>query len=88
MPTRRKASAAALERPDGADAALAERDRLDADPDLRAAVQRFQPAWATRAHLLTEAGRTAEAAKAFDKAISLTTDPVIRAWLRSKAGTQ
>ncbi|MDQ3155467.1 MAG: RNA polymerase subunit sigma-70 [Actinomycetota bacterium] len=79
--------AAALEHTDGADVALAELDRLDADPDLRAAAQRFQPAWATRAHLLTEAGRTQEAAKAFDKAISLTTDPVIRAWLQSRAGS-
>lgn len=37
--------------------------------------RRFQPAWATRAHLLARAGRVEEAARAFDKAVSLTTDP-------------
>jgi RNA polymerase sigma-70 factor (ECF subfamily) len=44
--------------------------------------QRFQPAWATRAHLLARAGRTDEARRAFDKAISLTTDASMRAWLK------
>ncbi|MGY4651561.1 RNA polymerase sigma factor [Mycobacterium sp. URHB0021] len=39
------------------------------------AVDRFQPAWSTRAHLLAEAGRPAEAAEAYRRAIDLTTDP-------------
>jgi len=64
----------------GAEAGLEALDRLDA-----ATAQRFQPAWATRAHLLAQTGRTEESARAFEKAISLTTDPVIRAWLREKA---
>lgn len=38
----------------------------------------FQPAWATRAHLLERAGRTNEAVAAYDRAVSLTTDPVDR----------
>jgi RNA polymerase sigma-70 factor (ECF subfamily) len=46
---------------------------LDAIDDPAAA--RFQPFWATRAHLLAEAGRSAEAAEAFRRAIELTADP-------------
>ena len=48
-------------------------------------VQRFQPAWATRAHLLARAGRPNEAARAYEEAIALTTDPTIREYLRAKA---
>jgi predicted RNA polymerase sigma factor len=50
-----------------------------------AGVDRFQPAWATRAHLLAAAGRRAEAATAYDTAISLTTDGPTRVWLRDHA---
>jgi len=57
---------------DGPAAGLRALDAID-DP----AVDRFQPAWATRAHLLAEAGRPAEAAKAFRRAIDLTTDPAV-----------
>ncbi len=46
---------------------------------------RFQPAWAARAHLRARAGDNAGAAAAFDKAISLTTDPATRAYLRRQA---
>jgi predicted RNA polymerase sigma factor len=46
-------------------------DALDAD--------RFQPAWATRAHLLAQLGL--DASEAYAKAISLTTDPGMRAYL-------
>ena len=45
------------------------------------AAARFQPFWATRAHLLAEAGRPAEAAKAFRRAIELTTDPGVADYL-------
>lgn len=55
------------------EAGLAALDAI-ADPT----VQRFQPAWATRAHLLAEAGRSSDAAHAFARAISLTTEPVVR----------
>lgn len=47
------------------------------------AARRFQPAWATRAHLLSRLGRTVEAEAALTTAISLTTDPVERRHLES-----
>jgi RNA polymerase sigma-70 factor (ECF subfamily) len=61
---------------DGPEAGLRALDAID-DP----AVERFQPAWATRAHLLTQAGRAAEAADAYRRAIELTTDPAVAAYL-------
>ena len=45
------------------------------------AAGRFQPFWATKGHLLAEAGRPAEAAKAFRRAIELTTDPGVADYL-------
>jgi RNA polymerase sigma-70 factor (ECF subfamily) len=69
----RVAMAASLAEVEGPDAGLAELDRI-ADP----AVSRFQPAWATRAHLLADAGRRAESDAAFERAISLTVDPAMR----------
>jgi RNA polymerase sigma-70 factor (ECF subfamily) len=50
------------------------------DPSL----ERFQPAWATRARLLAEAGRAQEAAVAYERAISLTTEPPIRRFLEGR----
>jgi predicted RNA polymerase sigma factor len=58
--------AAIIGETDSPAAGLAELDRIDAP--------RFQPLWATRAHLLARAGRTTEARAAYEKAISLTTD--------------
>jgi RNA polymerase sigma-70 factor (ECF subfamily) len=74
--------AAAIARTEGPAAGL---DALDTIQDPAAA--HFQPAWATRAHLLAEADRPGDAARAYEKAISLTTDPVIREYLRQKAST-
>ncbi|HET9947684.1 MAG TPA: DUF6596 domain-containing protein [Longimicrobiales bacterium] len=49
---------------------------LDAiDPAER---EGFQPAWATRAHLLAEAGRTDEARRAYVRAIALMPEPAVR----------
>ena len=48
------------------------------------AAPRFQPAWATRAHLLDLLGRRADAIAAYDKAISLTHDPGHRSYLMSR----
>ena len=62
--------AAVIGETDGPDAALAELDGIDAP--------RFQPLWATRAHLLARADRAADARAAYEKAISLTTDRVSR----------
>jgi RNA polymerase sigma-70 factor, ECF subfamily len=61
---------------DGPDAGLRALDGID-DP----AVERFQPAWTTRAHLLAEAGRAAEAADAYRRAIELSTDPGVAEYL-------
>jgi predicted RNA polymerase sigma factor len=70
------ASAAVDGEVDGPDAGLRALDAIT-DP----AVERFQPAWTTRAHLLAEAGREAEAAEAYRRAIDLTTDPGVAAYL-------
>ena len=55
---------------------------LDAITDP--AVERFQPAWATRAHLLADAGRRDDAAQAYQCAIELTTDAGMRGYLTAK----
>jgi RNA polymerase sigma-70 factor (ECF subfamily) len=61
---------------DGPDAGLRALDAIT-DP----AVERFQPALTTRAHLLAEAGRPAEAADAYRRAIELTDDPGVAEYL-------
>lgn len=76
----RVARAAAIGRLEGAEAGLAALAEIT-DP----ALARFQPAWATRAHLLAEAGRPAEAAAAYAKAISLTTELPVRRYLERQA---
>jgi predicted RNA polymerase sigma factor len=53
----------------GPDAGLRALDAIT-DP----AVERFQPAWTTRAHLLAQAGRAADGAEAYRRAIELTSD--------------
>ena len=75
----RVAHAAAVGRVEGAESGIAALDAIDDE-----AVQRFQPAWATRAHLLAEAGRRAEAVRAYERAISLTTDIVARKYLEGR----
>ncbi|MHA6629578.1 RNA polymerase sigma factor [Pseudonocardia sichuanensis] len=72
------ALAAVAAETDGPEAGLALLDEL---VDRTA---RFQPAWATRAHLLERLGRAAEARVALDKAISLTHDPAERAHLTAR----
>ncbi|MGX9791460.1 RNA polymerase sigma factor [Mycobacterium sp. MMS18-G62] len=61
---------------DGPDAGLRALDAI-ADP----AVDRFQPAWTTRAHLLAQAGRAAPAADAYRRSIELTTDAGVADYL-------
>jgi RNA polymerase sigma-70 factor (ECF subfamily) len=75
----RVAAASSRARVNGPDAGLAALDRI---PDQ--SVRRFQPAWATRARLLAEAGRTQEAAHAFERAIALTTEPAVRRFLQDR----
>ena len=55
---------------------------LDAIPSAR--VDRHQPYWAVRAHLLFAAGH--DARQAADRAIGLTEDPAVRDWLRRRFG--
>jgi RNA polymerase sigma-70 factor (ECF subfamily) len=75
------AYAAAVGRAGGAEAGLATLDAIAGE-----AVQRFQPAWATRAHLLDELGRVEEAIHAYERAISLTTDSAARRYLERRRG--
>jgi len=75
----RVAHAAAVGRVEGSQAGLEALDTITDD-----AVQRFQPAWATRAHLLAEAGRAEAAAVAFERALSLTTDNGARRYLERR----
>jgi RNA polymerase sigma-70 factor, ECF subfamily len=44
-------------------------------------VAAHQPWWATRAHLLADAGRHADAVPAYERAMALTVEPALRAWL-------
>jgi predicted RNA polymerase sigma factor len=75
----RVAHAAALGRFEGPSAGLAALDAIDDE-----ALQRFQPAWATRAHLLAGAGRKDDAWLAYDRAIALTTDAGLRRYLERR----
>ena len=67
---------------EGPAAGLAELDALleDGGPPAR----RFQPARATRAHLLDRLGRSQEAVVAYDSAIDLTHDTAERQYLRHR----
>jgi predicted RNA polymerase sigma factor len=64
---------------DGPDAGL---QTLDAITDP--AIQRFQPAWTTRGHLLARAGHATAAAAAYQRAIDLTTDAAVTEYLRAR----
>ncbi len=72
------ALAGVVGRVEGPDAGLAALDALDAGAAL------LQPYWATRAHLLTAAGRGAEAVAAYDEAVARTDDVAVRAWLEQE----
>jgi RNA polymerase sigma-70 factor (ECF subfamily) len=61
---------------DGPAAGLQALDALT-DP----AIERFQPAWAVRAHLLARAGRVDEAARGYRRAIEATSDPGVAEYL-------
>jgi RNA polymerase sigma-70 factor, ECF subfamily len=76
------ASAAVDGELDGPEAGLCALDAID-DP----AAERFQPALTTRAHLLAEAGRMAEAAQAYRRAIELTPDPGVADYLLRRLQT-
>lgn len=75
----RVALAATIGRLDGPQAGLQYLDAI-----TEPGIERFQPAWATRAHLLQEAGRKVDAQQAYDKAITLTTELSVRRYLEEK----
>jgi len=75
----RVALAAARARVNGPSVGLAVLDHDDSP-----LIDRFQPAWATKAQLLADAGRYMEAAVAYERAISLTTEPAIRRFLQDR----
>lgn len=72
------ARAAAVGEAFGPEAGLLALDQLG-----QADTQAFQPAWATRAHLLAKAGKTANAHTAFERAIALTTHLPMRGYLQA-----
>ncbi len=47
-----------------------------------------QPWWAAQAHLLARAGRHEQAVEAYGRALALTTEPALRAWLAAQAQVQ
>ncbi len=72
--------ALALAEISGPAAGLAALDGLAGDARLAD----YQPAWAARADLLQRLGRNLEAATAYDRAIGLEPDPVVRAFLQQR----
>jgi RNA polymerase sigma-70 factor (ECF subfamily) len=72
--------AVAIAKARGAEAGLAELDRL-AD---EARLSQYQPYWAACAHILTDAGKTRAAEEAYDQAIGLERDPAVRAFLQQR----
>jgi predicted RNA polymerase sigma factor len=78
---RRTGYAAAVSEAVGPRAGLAVLDAIELD-----AVSSYQPYWAVRAHLLKQLGMTAEAVHAYDRAIGLTEDLAIRAFLLKQRG--
>ena len=72
----RVAHAAALGEARDAEAGLAALDAIPPDE-----VATYQPYWALRGHVLKALGRAAEAGEAYDRAIGLSEDPAVRAFL-------
>ncbi len=72
--------AVALAELTGPAAGLAALDALAGDARLAG----YQPFWAARAALLQRLGRTTEALAAYDRAIGLEADPVVRAFLQQR----
>ncbi|WKG06562.1 RNA polymerase sigma factor [Mycolicibacterium sp. HK-90] len=64
---------------DGPDAGLRALDTI-ADRSI----DTFQPAWVTRGHLLATAGRVDEAAASYRRAVELTADSAVRAYLSGR----
>jgi RNA polymerase sigma-70 factor (ECF subfamily) len=76
-----QAAALAHASPDAQGADLGLRVLDDIEPS---AIASHQPWWAARAHLLAQAGRAEEAAAAYRRAMALSTDPALRAFLAGR----
>ncbi len=79
--------AVAVAETQGAAAGLAALDALSDDARLA----EYQPYWAARAQLLARMGRTQAAARAYERAIGLESDPAVRRFLqdhRSRLGEE
>lgn len=72
--------AAAIVEADGVPAGLAALDAIDGGR-----VSAYQPYWAVRADVLGKLGRVAEAQDAYTRALGLTEDGVVRAYLQKRA---
>jgi RNA polymerase sigma-70 factor (ECF subfamily) len=72
--------AVAVARAQGAASGLARLDALASDPALRD----YQPYWAARAHLLAQTGADGAARDAYRRAIGLSSDPALIAFLQSQ----
>jgi RNA polymerase sigma-70 factor (ECF subfamily) len=68
--------AAAYAEAKSAEAGLALLDEIDAE-----SVTSYQPYWAVRAHLLSQLGRKRDAQEAYDRAVGLSEDDAVRAFL-------
>lgn len=73
------AQAAVIGELHGPSTGLGALDRLDLT-----IIKTSQPAWVTRAELLLKLDRKDEAHEAFNKALSLTTDPILRRYLEGR----
>jgi predicted RNA polymerase sigma factor len=71
--------AAALAESEGAAAGIALLGTLD-----RARAEQYQPYWAVRAHLLAQLGHAAQAQAAYGRALTLTRDETVCAFLRER----
>ena len=78
---RQTAHAAALGEANGAESGLVALDGIEPE-----AVSAYQPYWAVRAHFLQLLGDSANAQSSYDRAIGLTEDPAVRAFLLNKRG--
>jgi RNA polymerase sigma-70 factor (ECF subfamily) len=74
--------AVALSNLEGAPAGLAALDILEGDGRLA----EYQPYWAARAELHARAGQREAARHAYERAIGLESDPVLRRYLQRRAG--
>jgi RNA polymerase sigma-70 factor (ECF subfamily) len=72
--------AVALAEINGPEVGLAALPQLSANPEL----MEFQPYWAARAALLSQAGQLADAGEAYGMAIGLESDPAVRNFLLVK----